>query len=414
MIVSLLWMLVALQLCAFVHGLGMRNMEREQERVTMGPFSLKLAPTPVPFRDAALDSLYVYIQETLVDYMSSVKGSGWTVKYFVMTDIDVLETEGNVSTLRIGEGAAAFDVDSAADVPDVDRIQIMIRAAIETTLVDRLQTTEFYYVQQARVVTLPDAANSGGNGNDRPTSGIQDGGEFTAPQGGGGNGANAALTASVAVSGVAILLLAALLIRSNRRRHDITSEVHSPVSLETTRSSVAPPPMSSRAQSPPVPTRMSSIYAEEQASSPPQSPMRPPSRSDDARSLAESESSWTMATEMGDSAAVRSIASNLSQYSAPAVVAAESFEHERQVYLQKDMLTTQWSGHNVPAGALPTESVLQPSHFSPSQERQRKQWTDNDESPRPFIFASHDADMGEEVFLMPDDDFRGGPHSELL
>lgn len=401
-----LYLFVALQLFGIVQG---QPNEPVQERVTMGPFLLKLAPTPLPIKPDALDALYVYIQQTLVSYMSTVQqGNGWAIKYFVMTDIEIVESEGNVSTFRIGEGAAAFDVQSTEDVPATTQIESMIRAAIENTLVPRLEDTEFYYVQEARYVSISDSAADNG------ADGIQDGGGLPrAAAGGNGNGANAALAASVAVAGVAILLLGALLIRSQRRR-DMATEVHSPVSLETTASTMThrssrASPMAAPTMT--LPTRTSSIYAEEQSSSPP----RPTtSRFDDARSLAESDSSWTVATETGDSAAVHSIATNPSQYTAPGVVASESFENDRQPYLQKDMLTTQWSGQNMAAGTLPTESVLQPSHFSALQERRRKQWTDNDEAPRPFIFTSHDTDIGEEVFLMPDDSFSRGPHSELL
>ena len=109
---GLSWVVLLLSLCYRLAQAGQDSIpilrrslsavdEDEPERVAMGPFSVKLAPTPLPLEGAALDSLYVYIQETLVDFMKGQAQSGLTVRYFVMTDIGVQETEGNVSTLRI-------------------------------------------------------------------------------------------------------------------------------------------------------------------------------------------------------------------------------------------------------------------------------------------------------------------------
>jgi hypothetical protein len=398
---TLLWQSVLAVLLSCVpvaHGHALRRLQDPDEptRVTVGPFSLQLAPTPFTFNPDALDLLYVYIQQTLLEYMNlQAADSGLNVLYFVMTDIGLSEMDGDVSTLRIGEGAAAFGApgENAGSVPSDTQVESWIRAAIDTQLVGHLEETEFYYVQEARFVSLTGDRGAGAGA-------LQEEEEPPIVTTSGG-GSNIALSASVAVAGAAVLLLGALLVKSQRQRH---SETATPVLGSASLDRGAPPSMSPRRYQP----------AEEQASSP--SPARSGRTDPDSRSLADSDvSSWTAGTEMGDSAALQSIATN--QYAIPAVVATESFEHERQVYVQKDMLTTVWSGRNgVSPGALtvPQDSVLTPSHFSASQERHRRQWTDQDAAPRPFVFASND-DIGEEVFLMPESEHtRGGPHAELL
>ena len=402
--------------------------EQEPERVTTGPFSIKVAPTPTRLEEDALDSLYIHIQSTLVDFMRTrTTGSGLNVLYFVMTDIDIEDMDGNVSTLRIGEGAAAFDVAAVGDVPPPQKIEEWMQEAIDTQLVERLQETPFYYIQQARFVSLSETNGGGGNNNNNAAGAEEDINIDSRSNGSGeSSGANAALTSSVAVAGAAILILGALLVRSHRNHRSTrtlsmdtatlgSSGLQSqapPATCNTTAPSVTvtPAPIPVR---PMTPTPSYSASQEEPSSPPRMESSTPVSRvtTDDSRSIADSESSWTVATETGDSAAVYSVATHPSA----ALASTESFEHDRKVYLQKDMLTTTWSGgqHNTAGFVSHSESVLQPSYFSVSHERRRqqaghrpgrRQWVDTDESPRPFIFASHDdADMGEEVFLMPED-----------
>lgn len=109
---------------------------------------------------------------------------------------------------------------------------------------------------------------------------------------------------------------------------------------------------------------------------------------DDGRSVADSESEWTVATEAGDSMALKSVfaasssagsllkmgpttSSNQQPQDPLGLALSESFERDRQVAITKDMLTGQWSGRINSRGAngAQSESVLQPSHFSASQER---------------------------------------------
>lgn len=94
----------------------------------------------------------------------------------------------------------------------------------------------------------------------------------------------------------------------------------------------------------------------------------------DTRSIAGSESEWTVATEAGDSMAIKSIHPNGIVPSSPntgALMFSESFERDRQVAITKDMLTSQWSGKvtNQRGPTPSSESVLQPSYFSASVER---------------------------------------------
>eukprot|EP00977_Amphora_coffeiformis_P026053 scaffold23920_cov199-Amphora_coffeaeformis.AAC.1 len=318
----------------------------------MGPFSVRLAPTPRLLGDEELDALYVHIQQTLVKYMTTVAGSGLDIRYFVITDVGIQKYEANVSTLRFGEAAFAFGR-TTPDVlsPDPVEIEDWIRQAIDTELVNTLQETDFFYVTDAVYVSLTES----GLDDNSVDSVLDDVVNLPNSNNAGGKSrADVALISSVAIASVAVLLLGALLVRSHhsRRNH---GELQSPVSLGVTNE------MSSYHSSREITTpsvtgssRRDLLPKEQEVSSGP-SP-RPQSRSmdiysggitaSDARSIADSESSWTVATEMGDSAAVHSVATHSS---AAGLVTTESFEHDRQVHLQKDMLTTSWSGQNAMA-----------------------------------------------------------------
>lgn len=119
---------------------------------------------------------------------------------------------------------------------------------------------------------------------------------------------------------------------------------------------------------------------------------------DDGRSLADSESEWTVATEAGDSTALKSLCNAnskviLNPYATNnndlniRMVMSEAFERDRQVAISKDMLTGLWSGAvsqnhiNGRNDITQSESVLQPSHFSASQERRVRRAAANSSSP---------------------------------
>jgi hypothetical protein len=357
----------------------------------------------------ALNQLHDVVHDVIVEHVRGKIPNGLSIRYFVMTDIGVQDMEGNISNLKIGEGSLAFDVatsdreSSDALVPTQRELELWMREAVNSNLVAALNTklaenyeeSDFVSVQQARYVSNSELAIEG-----------LDDGEVSTQSARSSSSANTALATSVAVAGVAVLVLAALLVRSYRQR---SSEVIVPYALEN---ADAPPADSSGATHQTrsrKPTRQEPLAVEDRG----RSRSSQADNSSDVRSLAESESSWTMGTEMGDSIAVQSVATHPSI----GAVSTESFEHDRQVYIQKDMLTTTWSGQNATgSGSGRTESVLQPSHFTASTEQQgSRRWTDVDESPSPFVVSSHDgAEVGEEVFLMPDGTERGKPQAELL
>ena len=387
----------------------------EPERVTLRPFSVRLAPTPLEWLPQTLNELYDVIHDVIVAYIGDRTPTGLSMRYFVMTEIGVQDANGNISILRIGEGAAAFDVtapDRASVVtPTQEEIETWMREALDTNLVpavnammaENYDSTDFVDVQQARFISLSESA----------VGGLQDGSikEEASRSSSSRSTANAALASSVAVAGVAILLLGALLVRAYRQR---TREAVAPFALETAASdSLDTAEVSARNRSSLRPSRQIPLANEGIRSDSARPRTSSQADSFDMRSLGESESSWTMATEVGDSLAVQSVVTHQSI----AAASTESFEHDRQVYIQKDMLTTTWSGQNASGVGNPNaESVLQPSHFRASSERKsHRQWTDVDESPSPFIVASHDdAEVGEEVFLMPEDTSRRASSNELL
>ena len=69
-------------------------------------------------------------------------------------------------------------------------------------------------------------------------------------------------------------------------------------------------------------------------------------------------------------------------FEAPIVLSSpESFEYDRPVNLRKDMLTSAWSGRMpMTEDSIRNDSVLQPSFFSASQERRRRRMEDGNQS----------------------------------
>ena len=130
---------------------------------------------------------------------------------------------------------------------------------------------------------------------------------------------------------------------------------------------------------------------------------------DGGRSLAGSESDWTVATEAGDSTALKSIHAKsllLGQSSGlksgVQMALSESFERDRQIAISKDMLTSMWSGAVQRGGRndnIQSESVLKPSHFSASQERRvRRAAATSSHSSSPALDSSSiSSDEGDDT-----------------
>jgi len=127
------------------------------------------------------------------------------------------------------------------------------------------------------------------------------------------------------------------------------------------------------------------------------------------KSVAGSDSDFTVNTEAGDSAALKSLSSQVgflpgnSTYnltssggvsgpSSGLLHTAESFERERPVNIRKDMLTSAWSGRMLSLRQPVNESVLQPSHFSASEERHIR--TKQNEAPSPVQTKGFDVLAG--------------------
>lgn len=131
--------------------------------------------------------------------------------------------------------------------------------------------------------------------------------------------------------------------------------------------------------------------------------------STEEKSVAGSDSDFTVNTEAGDSAALKSLSSQVgflpgnSTYnltssggvsgpSSGLFHTAESFERERPVNIRKDMLTSAWSGRMLSLRQPVNESVLQPSHFSASEERHIR--TKQKEAPAPVQTKGFDVLAG--------------------
>jgi hypothetical protein len=430
------------------------------------------------------------------------------------------------TTLTMGEGVAAFYAPGqngagAMNVPSEELVDDWVRQAIDTELVQKLATTKYGYVQQATYVSLDqqddgnnDNTNAGGGGGGE--EGEDDVSEVVSPReaetsnnGDGGPAMSVGLVAGVACAAALTLVVIAFLVGKSRQTKNARGGLQqygasssasgvSGSSAENDPALMLDGTSRSRSRGPKaIPPgrayklddimddddldvdmlddeeeqtntcltigggkkRMSPVTAATMAVARATSEL-------ECRSMAEmSDSDFTVSTEAGDSAALKSIgggggggvagyagglsffargggSGNSNMMTVPPMVTAESFEHDRQVSLRKDMLTSPWSGRMPSIRTSQQESVLQPSHFTASQERRLRQTINNidfdQETGRggwktsssslggggvgdddddvvgvsgsgsggngggdaPFIFRPHTQDVGEEIFIM--------------
>lgn len=106
-------------------------------------------------------------------------------------------------------------------------------------------------------------------------------------------------------------------------------------------------------------------------------------RPDDNHSLADS---FTVRTEDGGASAAP-----------PPIVRTESFQKDRKLHVQKDMLTSPWSGRLPQTKQVAAESVLQPSYFVAAHERHNLE----QQQQQTMVFQSPHDD--EKVFCETED-----------
>jgi hypothetical protein len=382
-------------------------------RVIIDPFVVELGPTNEVFTEAQVRFLLDTMETVVFDYITDANGnsrllaesSGSAAAFGRLEYIkfgaarQVYNAAASSVALSVDTGVASF---AQQPIPSAALVDSWVQTALSTNLVGQLQqVVSFAAIDHAKYTlqsgaaapSAPTTASLPAAPAASPTSGAASGGSAKV-----GNdqrssaekdGLNIPLVAGTTAAAAACLLVL-LAVVSRRRRHERSDSVE-----------ILPPKKKS---SPPPPSRSASAAAaavvKTNRSSSPKSERKflPPSlasaavdaRLDDGRSVADSESEWTVATEAGDTTTLKSVYPSLltTQPTPPSMTTphhaseaaiglalSESFERDRQVAITKDMLTGQWSGRihsnrlNGGGHNNQSESVLQPSHFSASQER---------------------------------------------
>lgn len=317
-----------------------RNRNRRTEelyepfvRIIFPQFQLVLAKTTAPFSHRDVDHVHGILQRVIhsyvqVDKRASFPTSDTELLYLFLGDTDQrFINEQTILTFPRG-GVAAF----RGTPPSVGQLEVWIKEAVEKRLVEALQVTPFSFIDVSLYIS--DTVNRGGDsvGIEQPTIPSND---PTSPF----------VIVGSTVGAVAVLGLVALL--AARAKNDKENERR----IDTRNSGST----ESYGRSPPYdsPAGASAVGAQGFI------------RTTD--SMVGSESSFTVNSEPGDSAAIKSLPSE----SLPLANAltAESFERDVRVNLRKDMLTSTWISPTPTGRAAEFESVLAPSYFSVSGER---------------------------------------------
>lgn len=338
-------------------------------RVTIEPFTVMLRRTETALTGAQIETIRETMETVILNYIKNLRRRILLAKQEERSDIARNLEEPVIENVLLGrfdqkfnEAIAATIVSvnagvvhySAFPLPDADIVNGWAKDAIEQDLaaalkgvadLNSIDTVNFSFQQnQSNEQPPPSGGEPVENSSERAVDN-------------GSDSSNTAIIAGSAAGGAALVAAAviALLVVRRRRKQSVRIEDLGPV-------------------------------IENDLSSGQQQKENEPSRNKgnklatvEERSLAESESEWTVATEAGDSTALKSIRPNQNsalRVGASAnpsdVIFSESFERDRQVSLTKDMLTGQWSGRvsNSRGNGVMSESVLAPSHFVASQERQ--------------------------------------------
>lgn len=336
-------------------------------RVVIEPFKLQMSKFASYVSDLDMQSLLSIMETVVFDYMVQKGGRRLTagtlqyVKFGAVLQNYAADVES--VTVTVQAGVASYSNDPT---PDPASVNTWVKESLQTNLVSSLRkNVSFASVNKVSfaLVNPPSTVGSvaGISGTTTPT--VE-------------RGVNVPVIAGSVAAAACVLALVFLAATRRRARH--TVKVENMVDLQ----------LDEQQQPNERPKRALMLgaaggkkYSDKNQS--PRSVLALPGVSEDGRSLADSESEWTVATEAGDSMALKSIypnslLQNLGQGGVGnnhdlGLTLSESFERDRQVAITKDMLTGQWSGavsHNRNGrGGPQSESVLQPSHFSASQER---------------------------------------------
>lgn len=302
-------------------------------RVIIEPFVLSLQPivrNTISSQSNML-TLLGLMEVTITDYINDLQGRRRLQApqlQYVKFASGTPRYENNVVEVDVSAGVVSY---TNHPTPEASQVQSWVQTSLESDLVNVLRNEPAF-----AMVTSVEYRRVDGNSN----SGSQ-----ASPADGSSSNNNTPLIAGAAAGGACLLLVAGLWAARRKRIGSVPSH--------------------SREVS----------YKPNDLEEPPEASFSNHNNNShsDHRSVAESESEWTMNTEAGDSTALKSLHATVVQTLGSHE--GESFEADRPIALSKDMLVGQWSGHiHTPTAAATTgESVLQPSYFSAATEQQTRQ-----------------------------------------
>jgi hypothetical protein len=425
-------------------------------RVLINPYNVTLtgSTTSNVFGQSNLNDLYEIQERVIVSYIQGVQNVS-TLGYVLLGDITSSLANDTTTVLNMRTGKALFQKRQSTDVlPDESTLNAWIAAAINQYFAPALQqTTQYSYISSASYGSDSSliAANNGTTST--PTGNVS--GIVNQPTNSNSSHSNAPPVGVIAGSCLGVVavagLLAMLLVNNQQKRStkvdyieqhnskdestlfpaeqaqddlqnifgsasddvgdskSVVSSVPSGISLALAhihRGMVSSPSVLSTSSA-------STDHSDPTGGSPPRQMVAgrpgilgaaPMLLDNDNRSTDGNESDFTVNTEAGDSLAVKSIPARHppSQYQlhhadSMTAMERESFERDRPASIQKDMLTTTWSGLTQPiSNCKPqSESVLAPSHITASEERmarlERKPSNSRDDGLLVFEQASQDS-----------------------
>lgn len=409
------------------------------KRVMIDTFDVVLDTTPFELNQRDINNLHGTMEQVIADYISRQPDLPLivSVDYVLLGDIRTQSASFSQTNLNIAAGIVHFDVDEGSQqqagnlVPSQALVNQWVKEAIDTQYAKALEGTDYYYIQSA---SSPREQDDGEEDRSATTPLDEERGpafdnvliEDEGPVNTSGSSnthwvvESTGLLAAIVVA--TALVVAVSLFAIIRRRSYASNRVHYIEHIDSSSSSnnnrnnsnkmmmvMGGRGVEGRGEPPQPQQHHDNVHVFNTDSTdiaggtitPPcgLSPIKVSSLmscyDDGNKSLAGSESDFTVNTEAGDSAAIKSLCHvnhNDSTYKeAKKMIATESFQRERHVSLRKDMLTSAWSGRGngnsgsgttnnagtLCATRIHNESVLAPSHFSASEERTRLTTTSN-------------------------------------
>jgi hypothetical protein len=350
--------------------------ETKPSRVVLDPLTVRLSPRTSILSNLDLRFLQNTMEVMAIEHIVAIENGGSRKRHLASSQFEYVRfgaakqvyNDAGTAIVTFALVVAQF---SSHPTPDADTVRSWIEQSLApANLLLELQssdTTSFATLNNVSAAFVESSGEPSTNGttSSPTTEETQNSTEHTN---------SVPIIAGAAVGGLVVsaLLLAAF---SKRRRREVIP-MESPVHLADTDFSSSSP------------TKKQPRSAHTTPASTPDT--KPETSAVDTRSIADSESEWTVGTEAGDSMALKSLvppsaAAAVSLRHPEPWVLSESFERDRPVNITKDMLTGQWSGRvsnlRTSAGAAQSDSVLQPSYFSASQERRvRKAAADRESS----------------------------------